>query len=559
MEEGDNMKNVKVMVVLVLVLVLGLMLTLFTGCGQGTVAEPDHTHGSEQQQSDTKSQSSDPYAPEEGKKYTISWTNYQIQPADEDGVIIKMLEEKFNVDIDVWNLEHERYHELLNLRLSSGEIPDLFRMTDANTLLTYADQGVLAELTDELLQNYAADIVKVIEDNASGYMDFGKVDGIQYAIPAISPTNIFRLPLVYRLDWMENVGVEKTPETLEEFEKLMYKFAKEDPDDNGKDDTYGASQTVLYPVLGAYGLNISLGEESYFVERDGKLIDSAVAPELKDALALLNKWYNDGVLDPEFITGENTGGYWALSHAFINGRIGFSSLGNYYHWLPEGAYMLPAEDGTEIPSSDEANAKEIRLVNPDAKWIQGMPLLGPTGERGIKAYNRLMNFYGIGKLAESDKGKMGKIMEIFNYVSATPDLEERITYRWGIKGEHWEWINKEMETIKILPPYDTESGYENRIGANLGMTLPYPPKAPREQWAFENGLDKYAIESPIQIGLPKAMQYKAELIKIRDEAIVSIIAGDKPIDYFDEYVNIYMAAGGKEVEDEANEYYESIQ
>lgn len=54
------------------------------------------------------------------------------------------------------------------------------------------------------------------------------------------------------------------------------------------------------------------------------------------------------------------------------------------------------------------------------------------------------------------------------------------------------------------------------------------------------------------------MQYSAELIKIRDEAIVAIITGDKPLDYFEEYVQIYMAAGGKEVEDEANEYYKSI-
>ena len=50
---------------------------------------------------------------------------------------------------------------------------------------------------------------------------------------AINPTNIFRLPLVYRLDWMEN-GSYKTPETLEEFEELMYKFAKRIPTETAK-------------------------------------------------------------------------------------------------------------------------------------------------------------------------------------------------------------------------------------------------------------------------------------------------------------------------------------
>ena len=331
------MKNRKVL--LALVLVLSMILTMLAGCGQGPVSKPDNGQAKNGEQQQTPAnQPDDPYAPEEGKKYKISWTNYQIVPAEEGAIVLKMLEEKFNVEIDLWNLEHSRYHELLNLRLASGEIPDVFRMTDPNTLLTYAQQGVLAELPEDFLQKYASDIVKVIDENAPGYMDFGKVNGVQYAIPAINPTNIFRLPLVYRLDWMENVGVTKTPETLEEFEELMYKFAKEDPDRNGKADTYGCSQTVLYPVLGAFGLNISLGNESYFVERDGKLIDSAVAPELKEALAILARWYKDGVLDPEFITGENIGGYWALSHAFI--KKDCFRLGNYYHWLTEGYIFL---------------------------------------------------------------------------------------------------------------------------------------------------------------------------------------------------------------------------
>ena len=45
-------------------------------------------------------------------------------------------------------------------------------------------------------------------------------------------------------------------------------------------------------------------------------------PHNKEALALVKQLYDDGVLDPEFITGENQGGYWAISHSFVNGRIG---------------------------------------------------------------------------------------------------------------------------------------------------------------------------------------------------------------------------------------------
>ncbi len=546
-----------------LALASGLIITTLAGCAgtskkEEAKNETTQSQTAAEQKSESTAASTDSYAPEEGKKYKLSWTGYQIQPAAEDGEILKMLEEKFNVDIDMWNLEEEKYSELLNVRLAAGEVPDLIRIKEPEKLVDYVNQGVLAELPEELLNNHAKNILQVLDENAKEYMKYGKVNGKQFGMPSVSATNIFRLPLVYREDWMKAVGVEKTPETLQEFEDLMYKFAKNDPDGNGKNDTYGCSQTVLFPVFGAYGLNIRLKKEDYFVEKDGKLISSAVAPELKDALTVLNKWYKDGVLDPEFITGENTGGYWALSHAFINGRIGFSSNGNYYHWLPAGAYTIKDENGNEIPSPVEADAKEIALVNPNATWTYGMPVEGPTGKKGIKQYNRLTNFYAIGKLTEKDKGKMGKVLDIFDYVSATPNIDERSTYRWGIEGTHWKWLNKENEEITWLPPFDTDKGYENRIGANLGMDMPFAPKQSRERWAYENGFDKYGIESPIQVGLPKANEYKSELVKIRDEAVISMITGDKPLDYFDEYVEKYMAAGGAEVEKEANEYYNNL-
>lgn len=60
-------------------------------------------------------------------------------------------------------------------------------------------------------------------------------------------------------------------------------------------------------VYGAFGFL-----PDRWTEKDGKLVYGAVQPEIKEALTLLNKRYKDGVIDPEFITGENNGGYWAL-------------------------------------------------------------------------------------------------------------------------------------------------------------------------------------------------------------------------------------------------------
>lgn len=338
------------------------------------------------------------------KRIKITWVPYSIQPTDPNGEILKWIEDKFNVDIDVWNVDESKFDEIVSLKMAAGEIADFFRISKVGNLLNYVNQRVVAVIPNGYIQKYAPNIYKCIQDNAPAFLNSGVLNGKMYGIPSVSPTNIFRIPLVYREDWMKKVGVAKTPDTLAEFETLMYKFAKEDPDGNGKNDTYGFSYSGIAAVTGAFGVPINRqAKDDYFVKRGKKLINAAVAPELKDALALLHKWYKDGVMDPEFITGENAGGYWALSHAFINGRVGFTAHGNYYHWIPAGAYNLTTPDGKKVPCDPGADAKEIGLVNPNMKWTFGLPLQGPTGQRGIFQFNRLMNFYAFGRQVEKTR------------------------------------------------------------------------------------------------------------------------------------------------------------
>jgi putative aldouronate transport system substrate-binding protein len=492
------------------------------------------------------------------KRLQITWVPDVIQPVDPDGAILKWLENKFDVDIEVWTVDHNKFDEMVSLKMAAGKIPDFFRISKTVNLISYRNQGVLAVIPDGYLPKYAPHIYKCIRDNAPLFLNAANINGQTYGIPSVNSSNIFRLPLVYREDWMKKVGVTKTPNTLAEFESLMYKFAREDPDGNGQNDTYGLSYSGIAAVCGAFGVPINrAGKDDYFVVRGNELVNAAIAPELKSALAVLNRWYKDGVIDPEFITGENAGGYWALSQAFINGRIGFSCLGNYYHWIAAGSYVQTTPNGKRIPCNPGAIAKEISRVNPAMKWIYGLPLRGPTGIRSIFQYNRLMNFSAFGKQVEREPRKMQKILQILDFTSANPNLDERITANLGIQGKHWAWIDQERGETNILPPYDRQNGYNHKIGAGLSMDMPFPPKSAREEWAFKNKFDQYGLESAIQISLPAMAEYGAQLIKMRDQMIIQMITGDKPLAYFDQYVKEYLNAGGAEVKQEVNQWHKA--
>ncbi|MNJ41678.1 hypothetical protein D3C77_366080 [compost metagenome] len=307
-------------------------------------------------------------------------------------------------------------------------------------------------------------------------------------------------------------------------------------------------------VFGAFGQSV-FTEQLYFGEKNNQLVIGAVEPEMKKALAYLQKWVQDGIIDPEFITGENKGGYKHLSHAFINGRIGMTSMGNYYHWTKMGDYNVLNENGEEVPTKASFNVYELLQKNAEADVVFGNPVVGPEGHSGSKAYNLLMSFIAIGADAVNEPGKLEKILDILDYVSANPDPVEQIKMEYGIQGKHWDWSAESSNEFYTLPPYNNIDNYSNLIGASIGMTVPDSPQGRREQWAASMSLKENGVYNSLPVATPALMQYSSELISMRDKAYISMITGDQPVAYFDTFVQEFMDAGGRQVLLEANEWY----
>ncbi|WP_339847636.1 extracellular solute-binding protein [Paenibacillus sp. FSL W7-1088] len=488
-------------------------------------------------------------------KYHISWTMHQNLPVPQDAEMLKVVEDQFGVDLDIWNMENNKYESLLDMKLAQGNIPDLFRIRQPQDLLKYQQQGVLADIPVETLNTYAPNLMRIIHEQAPAYEQTGVIDGRYYGIPVINPTNIYRTPVVYRQDWLHKLGLS-VPQTLAEFEKVIYAFTFDDPDGNGIQDTYGLSSEGMNVVFGAFG-QIVFADQLYFGSKDGKKVIGALEPEMKEALTYLRKWYKDGVIDPEFVTGENKGGYKHLSHAFINGKIGMTSMGNYYHWIQDGDYedWRVERDGQVVQSPAQAvfNVKELTAKFPEARVVFGKPFTGPHGQRGSKGNDMLMSFTSIGADAVKEPGKLEMILRILDEVSASPDPDKAARMTYGVENKHWVWTPAEPRNIVIMPPYDTMFGYQNTIGANIGMTVPLKQTGEREQWAATLHLDQDGIYNALEVATPALAKYSDLLIRLKNKAYIAFISGERPISEFDEFVQEFMSAGGAEVVKEANE------
>lgn len=481
---------------------------------------------------------------EEDESYTFTVARSYAAPPKEDGEIKKHLEDKYNVNLDIWYIESSNWHDMLSVRFASNEVPDYLEVKGLDTLSKYVEQDLLAEIDVDMLKKTAPYIYnEIINEDENNVLRYTSIDGKCYALPRVSK-NIFHTAIVWRGDWLEKIGMDKYPETFEDFEKAMYAFANEDPNESGQKDTYGLSESALQLVYGAFGY-----QPDRWMERDGKLVHGSVQPEMKEALSVLNKWFEDEVLDPEFVTGENQGGYYAFSHSFMNSKIGLTCLGQFYHWKP---LFYPGDTKSEC-------YLELEKINPEAhESIQfGVPpKRNGVGGAAATAGRIGTTSLGFGKQLEEDPDKFEAMFELLEGLTA--DYEDYLESLFGIKGKHWDF-DEETGLPGFINDNDSKSVAEEGIFGGLeGGPHDYRRAQPRFDWAYENNFDKGCMVDELVVPLPSDAKYKDELEKLQEETYIKIIRGDEPIDYFDEFVEKWHEIGGEQLTEEANEWYEEM-
>lgn len=493
--------------------------------------------------STTNTSTSDESKPKE--KYTFTVVRSYAVPPLKDGEIKKYLEDKYNVNLDLWYVEGSNWNDVLAVRFASNEIPDYLEVKGFETLGKYVNEDILAEINVKMLKEAAPYIYNnVIKEDKLNVLRYTSINGKCYALPTVT-ANMFHNAIVWRGDWLKKIGMDKYPETFEDFEKVMYAFAKDDPDGNSKNDTYGMSQTGIPLVFGAFGY-----QPDRWMKKDGKLVHGSVQPEMKEALKVLNKWYKDGILDPEFVTGENQGGYYAFSHAFMNSRIGLTSLGAFYHWKP---VFYPGDTKSEC-------YLELQKINPEAlKTLQfGVPPRNKDGIGGAPATSTIINStsLGFGKQLESNPDKFRALIELLEGLSS--DYEGYLESIFGIKGKHWDF-DKDTSLPGFVNENTSKTVAEQGIFGGMESSDYCNRRAkPRFDWAYENHFDKDCMQNELLAPLPSDGKYKDELEKLQLDTYTKIIRGDLPVDYFEEYVVKWNKIGGEQLTKEANEWYEKM-
>ncbi|OUS75087.1 hypothetical protein B1748_19505 [Paenibacillus sp. MY03] len=523
----------------VLTAVLAVIM-LLSACTNGGGNNKPSTGGETSAPSGTASS-----APTEQAEEPINllWLSFDPPEGDETPVQ-KFLEERFNVKIENMRVDRTSWTEHLNIRLATGEVPDLFFLWSQGEILDYSNQGLLAELPIDLIREKMPKYAASVDEMDPSIWDLAVVDGKNFAIPLYWLEGLTPFMPAYNGDWLKAAGFDKAPETLEEFEKVVYYFAKNDPDKNGKADTIGYSGSgkdslatlAFNSVYSAYGTSPG----AWLKAEDGSLVNAMVTERTREALKVLNKWYKDGVIDKEFLTTD----YAKTRQDLANRRSGIIDRGMW------NSYSI-------------AIGPEFKGQNPDTELVVGKPLVGPYGDNAGFSWGVKNNFVGMGAQVAKDPKKMDKLFEILEAMVSDEEVY-KMTY-FGVEGEHYDLVDG-VPTPKEQYVNVTERGakvgassYYNIFGTKSSYMSQFDLS--KEQAAFKKQTTEGvpAFSSLLTFIVPETSQYP-DLNRIRDEHLIKFIIGEINLDQgFDDFVKLWNSSGGEALTKAVNDRYAALQ
>ncbi|MFI5707423.1 ABC transporter substrate-binding protein [Kribbella sp. NPDC051620] len=205
----------------------------------------------------------------------------------------------------------------LSQRAAQKDLPDIV-MNDSSQLGTMVSQGIVREVdlskvpgTDQLLASALA----------SATAGDGKVYGVPYSAQASA--------LLIRKDWRAKTGLP-VPKTLDQFTALAKAFTTQDPDGNGKNDTYGLAVpgSTKRGYASWYFSNFLWGAGGDFIvkQADGHYKPAMSTPESTAAV----KWFRDlACTDRVIQPGAATMDTPPTNETFEAGKTGMYVVGPY--------------------------------------------------------------------------------------------------------------------------------------------------------------------------------------------------------------------------------------
>lgn len=468
----------------------------------------------------------------------------------EDNAYTRYLKKTLNIqNKNVFMESEERYDEALNILVKDRNLPDIFLVSDRETLEELVENDLIEDLT-EVYKSCASDkIQEMYESYGKELLASGTFDGKLFALPETAIDDGSQL-LWLRRDWMEQLGV-KEPKTLDEALSVIRAFQEnrmgaeegEDPVglvcDPGLVGTVSTSYSVdsVFEMFGAY-------PQQWIKNADGEIVYGSLTEETKEALGYLRELYKQGILDPDFaLRAQNN-----IRDLVVNGKCGaFFGL----WWTPNNPLMDEYRKNKETDwepyylTADAKRTVEVYSTFWDSKYV--------VVRKGYEHPEIVMKILSV--LFDYSRYEAEDADEVNSYFALNVDPTARplminvdyneATYmvtrhiREALYSPGDAKTREDLSAIEVsyfdacrkylgaeVPSVEAWAAYKSRISA-VGLLVDANYHAPEKKYLGDGDGE-----------IPQTLR------SLEKKAFIQIIMGKKPVSSFDSFVEEWYRKGG---------------
>ena len=339
-----------------------------------------------------------------------------------NNAVEQAIEAYTNTELKIDWIPQSAYEEKIKLMIAADELPKLIKLGYSPAFVATLKAGQFWEL-GPLLQEYShlSQLDPIYYKNIS-------VEGKIYGIPIMR--DFGRAVIQYRKDWLGRLGLQ-VPVTLEDWYQVIKAMTLNDPDGNGKQDTYGMLLEKRYnqdvsSILTR--ISVAQGGPNKWLLQNGHFIPEFMTEPFLETMKLFRRLYEEKLINSDFVIVDSN----EIASIYDLGRAGIQiNGGNVQTWLDKLIKVVPSAVVDVAP-----------LAGPD-----GIRLPGEPGNAG---------FWAIPKNSVKTLDEVKRILDFLNKLFEPPmqtvitkGIENR---HWGDKGEYTEVLDRTLD-LKEVKPY----------------------------------------------------------------------------------------------------------
>jgi putative aldouronate transport system substrate-binding protein len=501
-----------------------MLTTAITGCGGGKDQDVDNT------KTDDK--------PKEMVELTVevfdrSTPGYQA----DNNFQTKWIQENFgnpnNIKLKFVPVLRNQEVEKLNVLMAANQAPDVCFTYNEGLMYNYIKNGGLTELGD-LLEKHGKNLKSYLGETLLSYGNWG---GVQYAVPAKRVMEACFGTFI-RKDWLDKVEMS-VPKTTDDFYNVLKAFKEKDPGKLG-DKTIPFTITVDPNNINWTSHTLLESFKKPISEEDRYCMRNWVVPGFKEGIRFMNKLYNEGLLNQQFVLDKDGKQY---EKDVAQGKVGaFIQSYDFPYRVTPGL------------------ANELKKNVPDSDIIPIDPFVNSEGKNIKMKYNPNGLFIIIPKSSK-------KAVEAIKYLDWMSKPEVMKFLQNGVKGDQYT-DEKDGIPMNIIPndklSDDKKANYIDLSiivnGKEFGDT---DKNIQAASFGYSGYEDKFTEAYKIALKdagymprFDKVIESEAKYAKALTDKEVQIFVKSitcKPADFdktYDSLTDDYMKSGGKEIEEE---------